>query len=84
MKMKALIVETVEIGDDFIVVKFEKDPAKQKFEVYLKMPPGRFRYLDTVELDIKWRSFQSVRDDGRVKINTVLFAEKFEILETIK
>lgn len=63
MKMVAVIVETVNPKDDFIIVRFDKDPKKQHFVLYMADPWVRkWRRFDSCIIDVKWRSV--VLDDG--------------------
>lgn len=76
MKLIAVIMETVQPEDDFIIVEFRSDKRGQQFQVFIEQPfLKRIRKYDEWLLDIKFRSIVMRDLEGNKTYDTKLYSE---------
>ena len=76
MKLVAVIMETVQPEDDFIIVEFRSDQSGQHFQVFIGQPfLKRIRKYDEWLLDIKFRSIVMKDLAGNKTYDTQLYSE---------
>lgn len=75
-KLIAIIMETVQPKDDFIIVEFRSDKSGQQFQVFIEQPfLKRIRKYDECLLDIKFRSIMMKDLEGNKTYDTQLYSE---------
>lgn len=80
MKLEAIVKRTVQPEDDFVIVRFKKDPQKQNFKVFLNEKPFRKIYMyDALVMNIKYRSVELDAEEGIYL--TELFCEAWKVVD---
>ena len=76
MKLIAVIMETVDPKDDFIIVRFKSDKTSQHFQVFIDPShKKRIKKLDEVLLNIKFRSIVMKDLQGNKTYDTQLYSK---------